>query len=212
MTFFIPGKFPFVGERRPSCLPTVEELQLWKNVSSRYKIFQTTFGVEHWNLMRPTVEKIELGIVESAQSILYPDISDGSTCTGMLLTNLAEPEWISINCDEKNSVEVFCTVEKAHDQLMIEKRANICPKNEILKEYCFSFKWHYSGYERHFRLLDTHYSNTTMCKYLRTETGDTVCSPNNIQILNFLFKAVSVKFPPVLLLADQTIISYKKYL
>ena len=48
------------------------------------------------------------------QRTLYPESyhHGNNICGALLLYNLAEPEWITINCDEPLTYHVFCMVPK----------------------------------------------------------------------------------------------------
>ena len=114
-----------------------------------------------------------------AASTLYPHVS--KTCTSMLLSNLAEPEWIQIDCNHDILASVICVQNKRnhntsnkftqHRQQLITK----CQSWSLSKNNeCFMFHW-----------FDT--DLTAMALNL-----------SSIIFLTFVFDAVTIKFPPIL--------------
>ena len=116
-----------------------------------------------------------------ATKTLYPNVDPSKMCTLMLMSNLAEPEWIQVDCNHDNLASVICVQNKTnhntsntfthHRQQLITK----CPSWSLSKNNkCFMFQW-----------FDTNL--TIMALNL-----------SNIRFLTFVFDAVSIKFPPII--------------
>ena len=69
------------------------------------------------------------------------------TCTSMLLSNLAEPEWVFITCNESLLNVVVCVKDKNVENnnsytLNIVKKNNICLKQYLkINEKCYKLSW-----------------------------------------------------------------------
>ena len=112
---------------------------------------------------------------------LYPNIQLSETCTLMLLTNLAEPEWIQIGCSQNILASVICMQDKRNKSNLkayTPQRKQLitkCPSLSVSKKNeCFIFQW-----------IDTDLTITPL-------------SLNNISFLTFVFDAIVIKFPPIL--------------
>ena len=46
-------------------------------------------------------------LLTKSSKLFYPENSN-KLCVAMLITNLAKPEWITINCDENLTTDVMC--------------------------------------------------------------------------------------------------------
>ncbi len=92
-----------------------------------------------------------------AMKTIYPSFGANQNCTLMLLTNVAQPEWISVSCNEKLLSHVFCVQESARGpniDLSVGV-ANIfhlktCSHSVILLENkCHIFLWKSTSTGRH---------------------------------------------------------------
>ena len=69
------------------------------------------------------------------------------TCTSMLLSNLAEPEWVFINCNERLLNLIVCVKERNTKKnnsytLNIVKRSGICLKQYLkIDKKCYKLSW-----------------------------------------------------------------------
>ena len=111
----------------------------------------------------------------------------------MLITNLDEPEWITINCREKLTTDIMCYFEElkkpsptiAYNSTLIVFNANCIIKKSI----CYKFYW-VNGKE-----------------FLRNGYA-TVNTPNKFK---YLFNAVSVTISPILCYGFTQKYTYEKY-
>jgi len=78
---------------------------------------------------------------------IYPNIENNTRCTMMLLTNLAHPEWININCQENLLSHVMCVedisylFENLSEYYKEIKLYPFCSSKEIMiLGHCFSFQ------------------------------------------------------------------------
>ena len=83
--------------------------------------------------------KAKLGATE----VLQPAIEKGH-CTMLLLSNLVQPQWISIDCQERLINHVVClnnsNKSKFHDSFASLK-AKVCQRSQIIfKEMCYKFQ------------------------------------------------------------------------
>ncbi len=99
------------------------------------------------------------------------------SCTAMLLDNLAKPEWIPVDCNERLAEMVLCTSRQnlSHLEKTIQVEGGLyCEKKNILKNStCYSFDWQE-------RSASKQRSNVS-----------------NIDMWKFLFDAVSLPFLPI---------------
>ena len=126
---------------------------------------------------------------------IFPNTDNTSKCLLMLFTNIAEPEWISLNCSKKLYHNFLCESEKITNISFStdnsQKRTTLCSQKHIsTSSKCYLFVWHN---------LANSPNVVHLCKYQ--------------QILNSLFEvsdklkhilqAVSVPFHPLLFFANQ---------
>ncbi len=62
----------------------------------------------------------------------------------MLMTNLAEPEWISIHCEETLLADVVCSMggigSTENDSILAPNNTNVCSNQHIMIQgHCFLF-------------------------------------------------------------------------
>ena len=111
----------------------------------------------------------------------------------MLLKNLAEPDWIQIDCDKKYLTNLVCITNETNNS---DKKINIdnvskatrvsCLKTHILKNnVCYLFLW-YKEVEG--------VTMNQMCK----NNGAVLVDLKDITMFKYLFEAVSSEFPPIL--------------
>lgn len=73
---------------------------------------------------------------------LYPIINNSSQCSMLLLINLAEPEWISVPCEESMLSDVFCMTNKNLTRHKFHTNQIFCdPSQLIVNKICLSFVW-----------------------------------------------------------------------
>ncbi len=111
----------------------------------------------------------------------------------MLLINLADPEWITIGCNEPVTADVICFFEKAEgkvNEAMNNKSTRVNEKSCVHKDkICHIFSWSDSTIQKK--------------KPKRKLFG-------NITIFQFLFDAVGINFPPIELHPSSLVMTYSK--
>ena len=126
----------------------------------------------------------------------------------MLLSNLAEPEWIQIGCTEKVLVDLVCIIKTSHSKATnINNHVNgnslICPINAISKDTrCFLFSWHKIK------------KSTDLKSYCKLNFAVPV-QDLDIQYFLYLFDAIQDVLPPILYQTDKGKLyrfTYEKYL
>ncbi len=174
-----------------------------KHVCSKDKKQQTEKHCicNKWDLMCDDIETAK----EKALSTLFPELLDNPKCTFMLLSNLAETDWISVNCSDRMLAILFCSVrntnftQSTNSQRFVDNVS--CPPNSIYhNKTCFNFLWFQSKY------------NGSLSK---------LCTKTSMKTTTFLFAdwehildAVQPTFPPILIAENShhvKHISMKKY-
>lgn len=129
-----------------------------------------------------------------ARVTIYPNMDFSKRCTLMLAANLAEPEWVLVNCSKKLVSDLLCEVREQDNKSTFDTRGKIlyCSPTCIASGgRCFFFLW----YSR----KSTHTSPISdLCKLnemIRTNVGD-------VMLFHHIFDAVSASFPPILFLHE----------
>ena len=127
-----------------------------------------------------------------ATSNIYPNLAKQERCTMMMLSNLAEPDWIQINCEQKLLANILCVSGKSPGNIANNTNQNrtmnnlICPSGYFRTfESCYSFIWH---------------SATDMVD-LDDKCKEFDLSPLPMDKLNtfeYVFEATEAQFPPIL--------------
>ena len=128
-------------------------------------------------------------------------------CTLLLLTNLAEVEWINVNCTKNMINNILCKVNSQKNGSNL--RTNViynrtCSRWYITnKDKCFHFNW----YKGKLSLINNMCSSVRGIPLSMVEIGN----------LHFLFSAISTLFPKILILSKYTSslvteFSYERYL
>ncbi len=108
-------------------------------------------------------------------------------CVGMLMSNLAEPEFTTVSCKETLASELFCH-KPNQSQVSFNNVSNVqCYKEHLLKGKCFSFKWTQA------------HSSKKMTNNISMSTFD------NIQKFLYLFASVRTPFPIHMSDSSQTV-------
>ena len=113
----------------------------------------------------------------------------------MLITNLAKPEWITINCDEKLTTDVMCYLEEVKNlTTTIDLPTSVVFKaNCIIKnDKCFVFHW-------------------INRNYLKIQDDKSIKNLSDIESFKFLFDAVSATIAPILYSDYKYKVTYQKY-
>ena len=128
-------------------------------------------------------------LLQQAKSTIYPQVLV-SSCTAMLLSDLGNPEWITVGCNEPVTSDIMCYFETKfnYTEPDNESKTRIYNKLCVLKNnFCYKFIWNQHK--------------------IPMKTGIT----SDIQFFQYLFDAVSVTFPPIVSSDLRYIITYKKY-
>ena len=109
---------------------------------------------------------------------VYPEFSTKQKCVLMLLNNRAYPEWISVECDINQTVDIVCTRNSTASPSKEKIKDARCPPEIILKgKFCYSLMF-FKG---------------------KTSNDGSLMIPNtffklkSLKILNFLLIAIDVK-------------------
>lgn len=100
-------------------------------------------------------------------TVLQPALGPGHECTMLLASNLAMPQWVSINCSQLYIPNIVCftphSVNQSNLQL-IDFQTEYCLRGFIvLNERCLSFFW----FENNNNLLDINHMCLRSAKLLR---------------------------------------------
>ncbi len=131
------------------------------------------------------------GLKTSAQSELYPYRTVNNSCILMLLSNVAEPDWIQVNCNTPFLSDVLCLTIDDEGQTNLSSeitkdKITTCLQSEFLQESaCLLFVW--------LQPLDLNRADlSTICQH--SKSIFTTSTP--ISKFQFLFDAVTSEFPP----------------
>ena len=77
-------------------------------------------------------------VKSNALSAVFPHSSKVQLCVMMLLSNLAEPEWVQVNCNKKLLLHVVCMKQTStmadHINQIKVLDTNLCASGFVLKE------------------------------------------------------------------------------
>ena len=126
---------------------------------------------------------------------LYPEVHVDK-CAALLLYNLADPEWITVDCDEPLGHQAFCVIsvrdKTKNVTLVSEKNLKLYDRQCIIRNFtCFVFNW-------------VTYADIFKGNILHTSYA-------NIQAFKFLFDAISVLFPPIFIENAQWFETYERF-
>ena len=133
-------------------------------------------------------------VLAKGRNTLYPE-QGRKFCTAMVITNLAHPEWITINCDEKLTTDVMCYFEELKIPQSLTDLSILTTSNNnciIKNDTCFVFQWVKRNYNKD--------KNYFLLKHL-----------SDIQSFTFLFDAVSTTISPILYCDYKYRTTYQKY-
>ena len=134
-------------------------------------------------------------IKKSTRDQLHSSNDEGHNCTLMLLSNLREPEWIPITCQEKLLHFSICKAKKKKILIynISSSTKHICKSTNILvNEKCYIIKWIY--------FLNT---KVDFCSKLNGRG----ISQNEFSMLYHIFDSISVidAFPSIVLQYDHKV-------
>ena len=132
----------------------------------------------------------------SSTRTLFPYLHDKTSCTAILLTNLAQPQWIQISCETQYTIsDVLCLTE-AYNQLSVANMTNLKLYDKdcvIQNNTCYLFWWPY-----------------TLGKTLKILKTKSVFK-GNVNKFEYLFMAVAAIFPPILDSNLRYFVTYERY-
>ena len=133
-------------------------------------------------------------ISDRMQYTIYPEISNYTKCAAMLLNNLFNPEWMTIDCNEPITSDIMC-----HFPRKIKPQYNITTeKMDMYNAACV----HING-----TCFIFHWGDINSIDNKKIS----VMSNNHINIFQGLFDAISVSFPPIMLKGTKYTMIYKQY-
>ena len=178
----------------------LQKIQFWQNGSPlAYQNFaNNNFGqhsiisYEVQHAFNGTQHCVDISRVKSPLlTTVYPHRLTNKTCTMMLLSNLAEPEWVYVDCNDALLAGIICVKNSQVNQSrqnLTNKDKKICLKSNILISIkCYSFVWWDYQHDTYFPLWEIYESHNAI--YARL---------NNIKSFQFLFDAISTTFPPII--------------
>ena len=118
---------------------------------------------------------------------LQPTAGEAARCTMLLLQNLAQPDWVSINCHEKLLSHMVC--EEIHSQQpthFVQSTGDICDKDQIVwGGMCWDLHWlSHQNYTKQVQIL---------CK-----KGQVLSfSDKDRTIFHHVFEAINLKRTPL---------------
>ena len=127
---------------------------------------------------------------------IQPEIEKSKRCVLMMLSNLAFPQWATVNCSEKRLIDMVCMLKEPNkNQFTSANSALSCDQTEILhQKRCFQF-YHHDYNKKPFS------QKRHSLVFFDTDTH---------KKLDFLFLAIHVTFPPILLWIKEDISSVKE--
>ncbi len=123
---------------------------------------------------------------------VFPLLTKSHKCTVLLFLNLAEPEWISVNCTQAVLFDVLCFLQRAqnnsaefHSDLFAKNQA-ICMSSSIaINGMCYRFVWHKK-------------ENKNIIGKRHFELTASLAQIKEREIFEVLFVAINSKFPALL--------------
>ncbi len=137
---------------------------------------------------------------DSFNQSFYPVLHKDFACTAMVLTNLADPIWISVKCNEGLLKTVYCLLE--HRNMNLETTHNkpsveICLGGSlVINATCVLFLWHNkTGAQKIQKHVDRSHHNMQLDLF---------------KVLEFVSDAINSKFPPLFTADLQKLMRYTK--
>ncbi len=128
-------------------------------------------------------------VAEEAKQILHPTALENGSCTMMFMLNLADPEWLSVDCDRKLATDTICYKAKSntstfHSISFQELTSHTCTQRAIMKgQHCYLFVWfNHADIDENKNFTSSVNKSDSTWRNMKLET---------IKRFNFLFAAVS---------------------
>ncbi len=164
--------------------------QAWDNIEVGKRlptiIFQLLASISYPKKRKIRVRSSRLKQVKlSMLKHIQPEINQSKRCVLMMLSNLAFPQWATVNCAERLLIDLVCMLKEGNEKPSLFSTSILnCNQNDILhKHECFGFLY-----------FDN--SKTTMVQSVQDFTPTTTALHKKLE---FLFLAIHVSFPPILL-------------
>ncbi len=174
----------------------VLQMYVWENGDPvSYQIWMSTLTKTHSTIKHQKYTNMEgTFLMEESQinGTSHPYQPNSYSCTAMLLSNLAEPQWISIQCYQPLTDDVICDISGGNKTFNISfPTQELCLEGQIYRlNKCYSFA------EKLVKHMIHH-------KCLTKEQID-------IKIMHFLIHAISSTFPPILSCVSRDILVFDK--
>ena len=142
-------------------------------------------------------------------------MAENKTCVMMLTSNLAEPQWIYVNCETPHLTDVICLIVPSkidksryvskyklsnHTDISSMVKRKYCSLERILiGKKCNLFIWY--TFRRYNGIM-----LTQVCKMYQTNS----VAYNSINKFETLFNAIASRFPPIL--KDYNRMSFKRFI
>ena len=175
--------------------------QGWTNINFK-RNYMTTYYSQRTVFTAVSFESNTMSNASAAQlkylsmKTWFPYFNGRKQCTGMLLSNLAEPQWIHFNCEQQLVISnVMCLIESDQTYvIVIYPDQLIYDTNCVIQNNtCYKFWW---------------FNNVMKGKRLTFTEG---VYKGDINAFEFLFLAVESIFPPILNFNMKYYTTYKIY-
>ncbi len=130
-------------------------------------------------------------VKENIAEVINPDMVTHRKCTLMLLSNLAEAEWLSVDCDEKLLAHVLCvekstcTAHTVSKEDVFRAKLTMCDNQSLkLNKSCYAF----------------HFTENRSLTFLPKGAGNSFVNELGIFALKDIFFSVKAQVPNLILL------------
>ena len=122
-----------------------------------------------------------------------------ATCAVLLLMNMAEPAWITVECDKQLFYKFLCYFE---EPIIIQHNNTLIESNTIIDEMIFN----------HSCVLKN--KICYLFEWIEVKPNDIItigAKQNVIKLFEYLFYAINVEFPPIISPDFSKRLTYRKY-
>ncbi len=122
-------------------------------------------------------------------------------CTGMLLLNLASPEWVSTDCNKARTIDIICQQNMTNSLLCTPQNFTAtCPRGYVsAKDFCVNFIW-----------VNSSHNNPKLYSCSCSGCDNTKTLLQFIKQIHFIFEAVGEPFPPLLSCTNSCTVSFNR--
>ena len=135
--------FPKCGSKAPVSFQAFNNVQYGNIPKGTYHSGVPTRNVRNiWY-----TNKILAKLQEKALEMIYPTVHHSDICTIMILSNLSEPYWMQVSCQEKLSLNVLCVKRKmkqaVNQQSFDKAQGTFCQTGSLsLRGDCYLLLWY----------------------------------------------------------------------